>query len=54
MGGVGHSKKSAMQPTEALMLVLSERLLLQTMPIEYLQRIGARIEKAKSLLSAGN
>jgi predicted DNA-binding transcriptional regulator YafY len=52
--GEGHSKKSAMQPTEALMLVLSEKLLLQTMPIEYTQRIEKRIEKAKSLLSADN
>jgi predicted DNA-binding transcriptional regulator YafY len=52
--GEGHSKKSAMQPTEALMLVLSEKLLLQTMPIEYAQRIEARIEKAKSLLNSGN
>lgn len=50
----GHNKKSAMQPTEALMLILSEKLLLQTMPIEYAQRIGERIEKAKLLLSAGN
>jgi predicted DNA-binding transcriptional regulator YafY len=52
--GEGRSKKSAMQPTEALMLVLSEKLLLQTMPIEYTQRIEKRIEKAKSLLSADN
>jgi len=52
--GEGHSKKLAMQPSEALMLVLSEKLLLHTMPIEYAQKIGARIEKAKALLSAGN
>jgi predicted DNA-binding transcriptional regulator YafY len=52
--GDGHNKKLAMQPSEALMLVLSEKLLLHTMPIEYAQRIGARIEKAKALLSAGN
>jgi predicted DNA-binding transcriptional regulator YafY len=52
--GEGHSKKSAIQPTEALMLVLSEKLLVQTMPIEYTQRIEERIEKAKSLLSSGN
>jgi predicted DNA-binding transcriptional regulator YafY len=51
--GAGNSKK-AMQPTEALMLVLSEKLLLQTMPIEYTRRIEERIEKAKTLLSAGN
>ncbi|MFT4805762.1 MAG: putative DNA-binding transcriptional regulator YafY [Psychroserpens sp.] len=52
--GGAHSNKLAMQPSEALMLVLSEKLLLHTMPIEYAQRIGARIENAKVLLSAGN
>jgi predicted DNA-binding transcriptional regulator YafY len=50
----GRSRLSAMQPTEALMLVLSERLLLQTMPIEYAQRIKERIEKAKALLNSDN
>jgi predicted DNA-binding transcriptional regulator YafY len=52
--GDGHSKKHPMQPTEALMLVLSERLLLQAMPIEYAQRIKERIEKAKALLNSDN
>ena len=48
------SKFRGIQPTEALMLILSEKLLLKTMPIEYTLRAEARIADAKCTLNSDN
>ena len=48
------SNKSTMQPSEAFMLILSEKLLSQSMPAEYSQRLQERIANAKSLLNSNN
>ncbi|WP_170948956.1 helix-turn-helix transcriptional regulator [Arsukibacterium tuosuense] len=48
------NNREAMQPSEAFMLLLSEKLLVQTMPAEYARRLEERLVKAKSILSAEN
>lgn len=48
------NKYRGIQPTEALMLVLSEKLLLKTMPVEYTIRAKKRIAEAKYLLNSDN
>ncbi|MBA6224219.1 WYL domain-containing protein [Colwellia sp. MB02u-18] len=48
------SKFKGIQPTEALMLILSEKLLLKVMPIEYTLRAEARIADAKCTLNSDN
>jgi predicted DNA-binding transcriptional regulator YafY len=55
-GCIGNNarKFKGIQPTEALMLVLSEKLLLKTMPNEYTIRAEARIADAKFLLNSDN
>ncbi len=48
------SKFKGIQPTEALMLILSEKLLLKVMPSEYATRAEARIADAKCTLNSDN
>jgi predicted DNA-binding transcriptional regulator YafY len=49
-----NAHKSTMQPSEAFMLVLSEKLLFQSMPIEYSRRLDERIANAKSVLNSND
>lgn len=48
------SKFKGIQPTEALMLILSEKLLLKVMPSEYTIRAEARIAEAKCTVNSDN
>ena len=52
--GNNNGKLKEILPTEALMLVLSERLLIQTMPQSYKTKIENKLTKAKSVLNTSN
>ncbi|WP_448549589.1 helix-turn-helix transcriptional regulator [Thalassotalea fusca] len=48
------NKFKEIQPTEALMLVLSENIIGKAMPVEYSNRTEERLTDAKSMLNSGN
>jgi predicted DNA-binding transcriptional regulator YafY len=52
--GNNNGKFKEILPIEALMLVLSEKLLLQTMPQSYKAKIVSRVTKAKNILNSGH
>jgi predicted DNA-binding transcriptional regulator YafY len=52
--GNNNGKLNEILPTEALMLVLSEKLLLQTMPQSCKTKIKNRVTKAKNILNLGH